>query len=30
VHHDNTNILIELDGDTATGEVHWTGYSATR
>jgi hypothetical protein len=26
VHHDNTNILIELDGDTAFGEVHWTGY----
>lgn len=26
VHHDNTNILIELDGDTAYGEVHWTGY----
>ncbi|MEN3951999.1 nuclear transport factor 2 family protein [Iodidimonas sp. SYSU 1G8] len=26
VHHDNTNILIDLDGDTATGEVHWTGY----
>ncbi len=25
-HHDNTNILIEVDGDTATGEVHWTGY----
>lgn len=26
VHHDNTNILIDIDGDTATGEVHWTGY----
>ena len=25
-HHDNTNILIELNGDQATGEVHWTGY----
>ncbi|MBT4161571.1 MAG: nuclear transport factor 2 family protein [Gammaproteobacteria bacterium] len=25
-HHDNTNILIDLDGDKATGEVHWTGY----
>ena len=26
VHHDNTNILIELDGDSAVGEVHWAGY----
>ncbi len=26
VHHDNTNILIELDGDAAYGEVHWAGY----
>ncbi|MBI1182224.1 MAG: nuclear transport factor 2 family protein [Alphaproteobacteria bacterium] len=26
VHHDNGNILIELEGDTAFGEVHWTGY----
>ena len=26
VHHDNANILIELDGDVAYGEVHWTGY----
>jgi hypothetical protein len=26
VHHDNTNILIELDGDVAYGEVHWAGY----
>jgi hypothetical protein len=25
-HHDNTNILIDLDGDQAAGEVHWTGY----
>ncbi len=25
-HHDNTNILIDLDGNRATGEVHWTGY----
>jgi len=25
-HHDNTNILIDLDGDVAFGEVHWTGY----
>ena len=25
-HHDNTNILIELDGDTACGEVHWNGF----
>ena len=25
-HHDNANILIELDGDSACGEVHWTGY----
>ena len=25
-HHDNTNIIIDLDGDRATGEVHWTGY----
>ena len=25
-HHDNTNILIDLDGDKAAGEVHWTGY----
>ena len=25
-HHDNTNILIDLDGDQACGEVHWTGY----
>ena len=25
-HHDNTNILIDLDGDVAYGEVHWTGY----
>ena len=24
-HHDNTNILIDLDGDVAFGEVHWTG-----
>lgn len=26
VHHDNTNILIELDGESAVGEVHWAGY----
>ncbi len=25
-HHDNTNILIDLDGDVAFGEVHWTGH----
>ncbi len=25
-HHDNTNSLIDLHGETATGEVHWTGY----
>jgi hypothetical protein len=25
-HHDNGNILIDLDGDVAFGEVHWTGY----
>ncbi len=25
-HHDNSNILIDLDGDTASGEVHWVGY----
>jgi len=25
-HHDNSNILIDLDGDQASGEVHWTGY----
>lgn len=25
-HHDNSNILIDLDGDKAYGEVHWTGF----
>lgn len=25
-HHDNTNILIDLDGDVAYGEVNWNGY----
>ena len=25
-HHDNSNILIDLNGDAATGEVHWVGY----
>ena len=25
-HHDNTNILIDLDGDVAFGEVHWAGF----
>jgi hypothetical protein len=25
-HHDNTNILIDVDGDKASGEVHWVGY----
>ena len=25
-HHENPNILIELDGDTACGEVGWVGY----
>ena len=25
-HHDNGNILIDLDGDIAYGEVHWTGW----
>lgn len=25
-HHDNNNILIDIEGDKATGEVHWTGY----
>ncbi len=25
-HHDNSNILIDLDGDAASGEVSWVGY----
>ncbi len=25
-HHTNSNFLIDVDGDTATGELHWTGY----
>ena len=25
-HHDNSNILIDLNGDKASGEVHWVGY----
>jgi hypothetical protein len=25
-HHDNSNIMIELDGDVAYGECHWTGW----
>ena len=25
-HHDNTNILIRLEGDVAYGECHWVGY----
>lgn len=25
-HHDNGNALVDLDGDTAYGEVHWTGW----
>ena len=25
-HHDNNNILIDLNGDVASGEVHWVGY----
>ena len=29
-HHDNTNILIELDGDVAYGECHWTGWYRRR
>ena len=28
--HDNSNFLIELDGDDAYGEVHWTGYYSFR
>ena len=29
-HHDNTNIMIELDGDTAFAESHWTGWYRLR
>jgi hypothetical protein len=25
-HHDNSNIMIDLDGDVAYGECHWTGW----
>jgi len=25
-HHDNGNIMVDLDGDTAWVESHWTGY----
>lgn len=25
-HHTNSNHLIEIDGDTATGECHWIGF----
>lgn len=28
--HDNGNFLIDLDGDDAYGEVHWTGYYSFR
>jgi hypothetical protein len=29
-HHDNSNILIDLDGDLAYGECHWTGWYRMR
>ena len=29
-HHDNTNVMIELDGDVAYGECHWTGWYRRR
>ncbi len=29
-HHDNSNILIELDGDRAFVECHWTGWYRMR
>jgi hypothetical protein len=29
-HHDNTNILLELDGDVAFAESHWTGWYRMR
>lgn len=25
-HHDNSNVMIDLDGDVAYGESHWTGW----
>ena len=25
-HHDNSNLMIDLDGDVAYGESHWTGW----
>ena len=25
-HHDNSNVMIELDGDLAYGECHWVGW----
>jgi hypothetical protein len=25
-HHDNGNVMVDIDGDTAWSECHWTGY----
>ena len=29
-HHDNSNIMVELDGDVAHAECHWTGWYRMR
>ena len=29
-HHDNSNVLVELDGDRAFVECHWTGWYRMR